>query len=192
VEWLRSCYVSNWRFYGDPAVLTQGRYYFSPRGAPHFPAPHYFGSSVWTNGERLEEPPLGEVTARRRTYSKGGLPVPFPPPVLLGTLDCLAGPEAAPSPRATVGGIDVRCYLAGGVPIPPPPPPAALGLSQGVVAGVGLEAPAAVGQVQSVSAYPPHMQGSLIRQAHGVAVEVALGGEAPVRQAQLVQAIRTG
>lgn len=112
VEWLRSCYSSQWRlFRGGPA--SRGYYYFAPEGTPHYPSPHLRGSNVWTSDENDPPADLGEVEGTRRTYRKGILAVTYPPAVRVGSEECIRDGEAWPLPvidRTLPGGIDSRCY----------------------------------------------------------------------------------
>lgn len=122
VEWLRSCYESEWRLFQDrPDVKTPGRYVFSPPGTPCYPSWHNLGSSIWTTDERDPEPMLGEVDGTHRLYSLGVAPLPFAPAALLGSSACIEQGERYPLPiidRTFPGNWDSRCFT-----IPPPPLP---------------------------------------------------------------------
>lgn len=125
VEWLRSCYDSNWRlFRGQPAVVTPGSYVFAPPGIPHYPGWHNLGSRNWTSDERTPAPELGEVDGGRQVYGLGIAPLPYPPAGLLGDADCITNGERYPLPVITRNfdrGWDSRCF---DLPRPPLPVPA--------------------------------------------------------------------
>lgn len=122
VEWLRSCYESEWRLFQDrPDIKTPGRYVFAPPGTPCYPSWHNLGSSIWTTDERDPEPLLGEVDGTHRKYSLGVAPLPFAPAGLIGSVACIEQGERYPLPlidRTFPGNWDSRCFH-----IPPPPLP---------------------------------------------------------------------
>jgi hypothetical protein len=122
VDFLRSCYSSNWKLFKGSSQLTPGRYFFNP-GAPHYPAPHNLGSANWTSQERDPPPLLGEQLTKPRPYFKGGLSVALPPAVLIGSADCLEHGDTLPvtAARSLVSGIDSRCWSSQGLPVPTPP-----------------------------------------------------------------------
>lgn len=128
VDFLRSCHIGQFRFFANrPDILTTGRFYFAADDAPHYPGLHNFFASVWTADQysRPLNPLLGEQFDGPKIYSKGALWVPLPPAVHLGSPQCIQFGEVyplAPIDRTMPGGIDSRCYEAGGEPVPVQPP----------------------------------------------------------------------
>jgi hypothetical protein len=123
VEWLRSCYQSEWRLYRNSALAVKGRYVFRPASTPHYPGLHNLGSRNWTTDERDPWPALGETEFAPRPYDKGAIRAGNPPAILLGTGDCIANGETLPlpvfvPPRTFPGGFDSRIYTASGLPVP--------------------------------------------------------------------------
>ncbi len=123
VEWLRSCYSSEWRLFKGSPVAVKGRYFFAKQGTPHYPGWHNLGSRNWTSDERDPWPELGETATTQRPYSKGELRAGVPPAIRVGTADCIANGETLPlpvivPPRTFIAGIDSRCYVAAGMPLP--------------------------------------------------------------------------
>jgi len=96
VEWLRSCYSSEWRLYRGSNQKTPGYYYFTPEDKiVHCPYVHNYGSLNWVTDDRgaKPDPPLGEVTPPAgilgRTWRNGAAPVQAVLPRIRGTADCL-------------------------------------------------------------------------------------------------------
>jgi hypothetical protein len=114
VEWVRSCYTSEWRLFKDhPEVRTRGRYVFVPENTPHYQAPHNYGSRIWTSDERQPGGPLGEVDDFAHQWANGQGPPAFPPAFRIGRTDCIAEGERYPLPvipREFVLGFDARCW----------------------------------------------------------------------------------
>ena len=112
MEWLRSCYSSQWQLLaGGPP--TRGYYYKSPPGTPHYPGVHWLGSRNWLRGGDNPVAPMGELLGVKQLYRKGNLVPPPPPAVLVGSSDCIANGDAYPLPavsRTLPYGIDSRCY----------------------------------------------------------------------------------
>jgi len=125
VDWARSCYRGSWRLFANrPDILTPGRFYFAEEDiTPYYPGFHNFTNADWTfNAEEPYVPPaLGEDRSLRRGYSKGGLGIPRPRAIFLGTEDCLKNGETNyPAPdRLIPGGVDAKCYPAESVPVAP-------------------------------------------------------------------------
>lgn len=119
VDYLRSCYRSNWRLYPDrPDVLTPGRYYFVPSDTPDYPGPQLFTSLNWIRGPGVEPYDLGQVEGPQ-PWDRGDPPPRLPLPVLIGSADCVRrGMTYDPTPRPTYNGIDVRCYPLPVLPFP--------------------------------------------------------------------------
>lgn len=79
VEWVRSCYESEWRlFRDDPEMRTRGRYYFSPPGTPHVSTMHNFGSRNWVDRNNGVEQGLGENLDTPQKWNRGDPPAFFP------------------------------------------------------------------------------------------------------------------
>jgi hypothetical protein len=119
VEWLRSCYGSKWRCFNNTALETPGEYVFLAAGAPHCPIPHIFGSTTWITEEGPGQ--LGEFPGFRRTYSKGQVPFPIPPGLMLGTPAEVTHGAAFPHPavpRTLPDGFDSRLWTQQGLVAP--------------------------------------------------------------------------
>jgi hypothetical protein len=126
VDYLRSCYRSRWQLAPPPAPPVDGGYYRSPAGTPVYPGLHLVGSLNWTNDEREPPPTLGELSGGKRPYSKGAPLVTPPPPILVGSAECVQSGDRFPPPvvpRTIVGGLDSRCWTQQGLTPPPPPVP---------------------------------------------------------------------
>ena len=115
VEWVRSCYSSNWRLFRDsPDTLTQGRYYFSPPGTPFYPGTHNLGSRNWNDKNWQAVQSFGEDLQARQNWYSGAVPPILPDNVLVGDADCLANGEQlanALNTEDTTGGFPLGCYL---------------------------------------------------------------------------------
>ena len=99
----------------------RGRYFWAGPDAPFYPGLHNRWSSVWTNDEREPEPETGEFPTGRTIYQAGGLPIPTPPAITVGSAACLRGEvtfSAPPPDRTMPAGIDSRCYSQVGEPVP--------------------------------------------------------------------------
>lgn len=122
MEWTRSCYLSRWRLFRGSPVETPGGYIFAPKGAKHFPYPHFFGSRNWLQGVKGPDNDLGEV-AGKQTYSRGSFDGIFPDAIVLGKAQCFAEGESPGEFSAfLVNGFPALCFLR--PPDPPNPPPA--------------------------------------------------------------------
>jgi len=114
---LRSCYSSRWRLYSDSDATTPGRFYFVPKGTPHYPGRHNLGSRNWTTAERIPWPKLGEWEGAQ-SWSNGLPPRPLPLPVLVGNKNCIEFGEKAPStslsplPAGICDSLPPECYGA--------------------------------------------------------------------------------
>lgn len=121
VDWLRSCYRSNWRLFTDSTTETPGVYYFSPPGASHFPGYHHLGSAVWNPTDPGCVQGLGEVITSRRQHYNGIWDSIYPQSRFTGSLDCFAEGESieeAANPDELYHGYPLECF----VPILPAPP----------------------------------------------------------------------
>lgn len=129
VDWLRSCYQSEWALFKDAATdLIRGRYYFSPPGTPFYAGIHLLGSRVWDDNYtagRGNDPPglppiLGESRTAPHRWDSGALPVAVPRPVPLGSLDCVAAGDVSADkvlPADQIEGFPAGCFK---VPDPNP------------------------------------------------------------------------
>lgn len=131
VEWLRSCYSSEWFLFSDsPTTAVRGRYYFSPPGTPFFSQPNLLGSRVWnpytvddgtSPDPDVAAPALGESRSAAHRWDAGYLPVAMPSNVIIGNAACLADGAllADGVPLADqVEGFPPSCFLP---PVPPNP-----------------------------------------------------------------------
>lgn len=92
VDWLRSCYRSQWRLYRDHDTLTPGRYYFTPDDVPFYDGWHHLGSANWEDKNWQVGGDLGEV----RTFAQwdnGSLPAVLPKSSHVGSKECIANGE---------------------------------------------------------------------------------------------------
>lgn len=124
VEWVRSCHRGVWRLVaGHPEILTRGRYFFVSPDTPFFPGWTNLWSKEWVADAWIppETPTLGETTEGTPPYDNGILGVALPPPLVLGSQDCLRFGESVPPPypqRPLVEGIDAECWIRAGQPVP--------------------------------------------------------------------------
>lgn len=111
MEWLRSCYTSQWRLYRDrPDILTTGTYVRCPDSRPCYPGFHNVGSRNWTSDEHGDQPSLGEDPDVRQIWTNGEPPANFPPAILLGSVDCVASGEVPGEPPELFQGYPVLCW----------------------------------------------------------------------------------
>lgn len=124
VDWLRSCYASQWKLFRNSDTLTPGIYYRNP-AAPHYPGPHNLGSRTWISQEADPPPILGEQPPAVRPYSKGLFPTLLPPAVRIGSTDCIERGDTTPPTGVTqlIAGVDSRCWSSQGLPVPTAPLP---------------------------------------------------------------------
>lgn len=88
VEWLRSCYASQWRLTNDSTALTPGRYCAAPPDTPFFEQLHSYGSRIWTTDDFPDGQPLrGEDRDARQRWYNGGTPEVFPSAIAIGQTD---------------------------------------------------------------------------------------------------------
>ncbi len=116
MEWLRSCYVGQWKLFKNHPGLTEGRYFFAKPGAQFYPGLHNLWSANWTNDERIPLPQLGEMTTGARAWFRGSPPTPYPGEILVGDENCIENGELFPLQmisRSFIGGIDSRCFPNG-------------------------------------------------------------------------------
>lgn len=115
MEWLRSCYGSQWRLWRNrPDILVPGRFAFAPEGTPHFEHWHNLGSRNWRANEPWWHPGLGEDDQAVQVWFGGKLAEPPPPARVVGSLDCLESGAVYPRELATIeefaGGFPLRCW----------------------------------------------------------------------------------
>jgi len=110
VDFLRSCYSSEWMFPGV-AGPVKGYFYFCDEKAPHYPEWHFFGSRNWHQNDGTPEPDFGETASAQQIWRDGSFATLFPDPVLVGTQACieLGIGEGGPGPTL-IAGVDVRCW----------------------------------------------------------------------------------
>lgn len=124
VDWLRSCYQSEWALWRDnPALMIRGRYYFSPPGTPFYAGQTLLGSRAWDDNYTAgygDDPPglapiLGESRTASHRWDSGAPPTAVPQAVPLGSLDCIAsGDTTAESvpPADQIEGFPAGCFAA--------------------------------------------------------------------------------
>lgn len=90
VEWLRSCYSSQWRLFSDrPDKLTAGRYYFSEPDAPFYSGPTNLWSANWLDRNWKYGDGLGEKIGAKQKWDGGAKPAQIPGDRPVGSTDCL-------------------------------------------------------------------------------------------------------
>lgn len=94
VEWLRSCYESEWfLFRDDPTRVTAGEYYFSPAGTPFYPGWHRLGARTWHDANWQHAQTLGESLTSKQTWDDGDVPTTNALAIFIGDPDCIANGE---------------------------------------------------------------------------------------------------
>jgi len=94
VEWLRSCYESEWfLFRDDPTQVTAGEYYFSPAGTPFYPGWHNLGARIWHDANWQHVQALGESITSKQTWDDGDVPTNDVFTIPIGDPDCIAKGE---------------------------------------------------------------------------------------------------
>lgn len=112
MDWLRSCYKSEWNLPGVGVI--GGRYFWSAEDAQPFPGFHLLGSRNWHWGDRTEWPEFGETETARQKWVNGSIPLELPNQTLIGEGQQLGSELSgitSPAPVGLVAGIDRRCYL---------------------------------------------------------------------------------
>jgi hypothetical protein len=113
VEWVRSCYRSEWYLYRDSPRATAGRYYRAPAGTPTYPGFHNLGSRNWHDRNWLSDVTLGESLTSRQRWDTGIVPPVIPLPILVGNADCIQNGEfiadAIPQDQTT-NGFPITCF----------------------------------------------------------------------------------
>lgn len=91
MEWVRSCYESEWHlFANDVPMKTRGRYYFPPAGTPFLETLHHFDSRNWYDRNHFLDRQLGEDLITSQKWNRGDPPVVLPVRHASGKADCLA------------------------------------------------------------------------------------------------------
>jgi hypothetical protein len=123
VEWMRSCYSSQWYLFKDSRTTVWGRYYrvhADKKGiplVPFYPGPHLFGSQRWWEKNfQLEQPELGELISARQQWDNGSPQFPLPEAVTVGSASCLVDGESigealTPDSPLRDGSYPVQCYV---------------------------------------------------------------------------------
>jgi len=89
VDWLRSCYESEWHLFADsPATKTGGRYYISPPKNPFVGTTHFYASRRWheTNYTKIQS--LGEDLESQQAWFNGEPPAVKPNAIQVGSNTC--------------------------------------------------------------------------------------------------------
>ncbi len=94
---MRRCRSSQWRLIRSSDRLRKGRYYFAPKGTPHYPGVHNLWSRYWVTDDGYEKAALGEWSGAWQYY-RGDLPEVLPLPILVGSKDCIRDGEDAGLP----------------------------------------------------------------------------------------------
>lgn len=114
MDWLRSCYISEWHLFRDsPNTKTGGRYYFSPPDCDFVGVMHHYGSRGWYDGNYEILPSLGEDINTRQKWDRGDEPAVLPNAEQIGSDDCLTNGAAFNKALTTDGmrnGFPIACY----------------------------------------------------------------------------------
>jgi pimeloyl-ACP methyl ester carboxylesterase len=115
VEWLRSCYSSEWFLFRDsPGTVTKGRYYFSPPDTPFFNGQTKLSSRNWHDSNWTTLQALGESVTAKQRWDNGAPPVVLPLAITIGESTCISQGERyadrAPD-SAIIDGFSARCFL---------------------------------------------------------------------------------
>lgn len=89
VEFLRSCYSSEWQLFRNSTQRTKGRYYFCDDATPFYPGFHNLASRVWNDANWPHSVRLGEVTDAKHTYYRGDPPAVPALPRAVGNAECI-------------------------------------------------------------------------------------------------------
>jgi len=123
VEFVRSAFKGNWRFFkNDLNIITPGYYFFVSDDTPHVGDFHYFGSEDWRKGDEPTivgvdpTPVLGNDKSLGWAWYPGtGPDIDVPIRTIGRPADFGAGELWPVSPRPTLqGGIDKRCWIEPG------------------------------------------------------------------------------
>lgn len=124
VEWLRSCYKSEWKLFGDYSITSPGQYCFCPEGTPHYAGFHHLGSRNWTSDEFPGPFPLGELAGAKQLWHNGETPSPYPAAVAYGNTECFLDGEQGEAIgwSSLQNGYPTVCFLPppAGTPVLPP------------------------------------------------------------------------
>ncbi len=89
MDWVRSCYSSEWQLFSDSQVRTPGRYYFCAPTTPFVSGFHNFGSRVWLESNWQKVQGLGEALDSPHKWNRGDPPAVVPNARIVGNPDCL-------------------------------------------------------------------------------------------------------
>jgi hypothetical protein len=110
VDWVRSCYRSEWRLPGIEGTVA-GYYYFAD-DSPLYPGWSYLGSRIWHDGDGTPEPPYGELPNRAK-WRNGSWAPQRPLAKIVGTPEMIAGETPIdPLTRAGVFGLPLLCWAS--------------------------------------------------------------------------------
>jgi hypothetical protein len=118
VDYLRTCYESDFLINETTGETIRGRYYWASPGASTYPDAHLFGSAVWRDPEEREASGLLGDQFTNVTEDDGSRPVLRPiaqRSELRGRLDCSGNPIGTgtgiiPMTDDTVSGLPTKCY----------------------------------------------------------------------------------
>ena len=114
MDWLRSCYVSEWLLFQDSNVPSVGRYYKSPPGTPFLEGFHNYGSKVWYDRNWQLVQSLGEKLTTKTKWDPGTPPALPPRNLLTGDSLCLVNGELianAIDPAELIDGFPPTCFI---------------------------------------------------------------------------------
>lgn len=110
VEWVRSCYSSEWQLFRDSDRRTKGRYYFCDDATPFYPGFHNLASREWNDANWTHDVRLGEVVDAKHTYYRGDPPAVGVIARAVGSRECLQHGET------DANGVDAANLIEGFVP----------------------------------------------------------------------------
>lgn len=89
VEFLRSCYSSEWQLFRNSTQRTKGRYYFCDDATPFYPGFHNLASRDWNDKNWPHDVRLGEVVDAKHAYYRGDAPTVPPLNRSVGNAECI-------------------------------------------------------------------------------------------------------
>lgn len=118
MDYLRTCYESDFLINETTGQTIRGRYYWASPGASTYPDAHLFGSAVWRDPEEREASGLLGDQFTNVSDDDGARPVLRPitqRSELRGRLDCSGNPIGTgtgiiPMTDDTVSGLPTKCY----------------------------------------------------------------------------------
>lgn len=113
VEWVRSCYSSEWQLFRNSTRTTRGRYYFPvDPDTPHYPGFHNLGSRSWHDKNFPVVVERGESPAAKSPWNGGEAPASNVLPRAVGSRQCIEfGDEDEVDAEDLVDGFVPECLV---------------------------------------------------------------------------------